>query len=66
MFVDPKQLPLTSDASKLHNLRVFLLMQDWKGGNGLHPFEWEWESLDNIFYPITTKKNAICYPVAIE
>jgi len=54
MYIDPKHLPPTSDAVKLHSLRVFLQIHEWKGDNALDPLEWGWEHVDNKFYPITT------------
>ena len=47
MYIDPKQLPPTSDAAKLHSLRVFLHIHEWKGGNALDPLEWGLENVDN-------------------
>ena len=56
MYIDPKHLPPTSDAVKLHSLRVFLQIHEWKGDNALDPLEWGWEHVDNKFYPITTDR----------
>ena len=37
-FVDPKELPPTSDAARYHSLRVFLQIQQWKGNEeGMNP-----------------------------
>ena len=56
MYIDPKQLPPTSDAAKFHSLRVFLQIHEWKGENALDPLEWGWEHVDTLFYPITTDR----------
>ena len=56
MYIDPKHLPPTSDAVKLHSLRVFLQIHEWKGDNALDPLEWGWEHVDNKLYPITTDR----------
>ena len=56
MFVDPKQLPPTSDAEQFHSLRVYLQIQDWKGENALNPMDWGWELVGDRLFPVTMTK----------
>jgi hypothetical protein len=56
IFIDPKLLPPTSDASKFHSLRVYLQIQDWKGNTSLDPTEWGWENVGNKLCPTTTDR----------
>ena len=57
IFVDPKQLPPTSDAVQFHSMRVYLQVQDWKGdGTTLDPLDWGWDLVDGRLFPVTMTK----------
>ena len=56
MFVDPKQLPPTSDAAQLYSLWVYLQIQNWKGDDTLSPVDWGWELVGDRLFPVTTTK----------
>ena len=56
-FVDPKELPPTSDAARYHSLRVFLQIQQWKGNEeGMNPTDWGWEVVGGLLKPLKTNK----------
>jgi len=56
-FVDPKILPPTSGSAKYHSYRVYLQIQEWKGGDEkLNPVEWGWKLDDNCLKPLTMDK----------
>ena len=51
----PKTLPPTSAAAKLHSLRVYYQAQEWKGArDGLLPEQWGWRESEEMFVPVTT------------
>lgn len=52
-YVQPEDLPPTSEAAKHHSRRVFLQIQQWLGYK-LDPAEWGWVLREEKFYPITT------------
>ena len=52
-FVQPQDLPPTSEAAKYHIYRVFLQIQQWLGSK-LDPTDWGWVLRDDKLYPITT------------
>ena len=52
MYIDPKQLPPTSDAAQLTRFPT----DTWVQGVQCIGMEWGWEHVDNKLYPITTDR----------
>ncbi len=54
-YVQPQSLPPISAATKYHSLRVYLQVQEWRGGaDGLLPSEWGWQECEGGFLPRQT------------
>ena len=55
--VEPKNLPVTLDASTQHFFRSYYQIQQWLNREAINPLEWGWRVLNKAMWPVGMVKD---------